>query len=527
MAPREPESTDWQVNYPEIKMRSAHLLRSGEWADCSFQFESGAGEAAPSLAAHRLILAMASPVFAAMFYGRVGDKEEPIHISDIDHAVFSSMLDYIYTDEVEITGLEMASELFRAANKYILVHLERKCINYLLETLFFRTNTLDVIKANTFKDAQLETLKTIYSLDTLSINSELDLFEALVEYTKTDTEMSDNGPEINKSHERNTVRRWIRRYEETGDVNCERRGPRPIAYTNENSRHREIVSLHSEDPFKTTRSTASLYDISLYTVRRHLHAAGIHNYKPAKKIPLTEEHRQARIRFATEYLNFDWEGQIVIFTDEKCFKSDDDGRKILWRRRGERYNPENMVPLRTSGRISLGYWGWMSMVPGELVEVGGRMNSEKYIEILRDVLVPSDNKVLNGENQQVRNETDLNEKSTDTTDLNNKHQDETEKKRKVARTRIMSVMEKIRFLTIPPEKFAETACLYVLFSEEEIFALTMNSISKKALVPIPAGFSTSRIPRRVVSDQVIRKDYIEAAKQRAAERRMADEREIY
>ncbi|KAI5635227.1 BTB/POZ domain-containing protein [Phthorimaea operculella] len=346
MAPRETDSTDWQVNYPEIKMRSAHLLRSGEWADCSFQFESGAGEAAPSLAAHRLILAMASPVFAAMFYGRVGDKEEPIHISDIDHAVFSSMLDYIYTDEVKITGLEMASELFRVANKYILVHLERKCINYLFENLspekacyvyefscmyneeelkkkcvkIFQTRTLDVIKAKTFKDAQLETLKTIYSLDTLSINSELDLFEALVEYTKTDTEMSDNGPEINKSHE--------------------------------------------------------------------------------------------------------------------------------------------------------------------------------------------DNKVLNGENQQVRNETDLNEKSTDTTDLNNKHQDETEKKRKVARTRIMSVMEKIRFLTIPPEKFAETACLYVLFSEEEIFALTMNSISKKALVPIPAGFSTSRIPRRVVADQVIIKRLI-------------------
>ncbi|KAI5632041.1 BTB/POZ domain-containing protein [Phthorimaea operculella] len=255
MAPREPESTDWQVNYPEIKMRSAHLLRSGEWADCSFQFESGAGEAAPSLAAHRLILAMASPVFAAMFYGRVGDKEEPIHISDIDHDVFSSMLDYIYTDEVEITGLEMASELFRAANKYILVHLERKCINYLLKTLspqkacyiyelscmyneeelktkcveeearssktrddevvqkyeelvrdevatwdvdapieeewgkFFRTNTLDVIKANTFKDAQFETLKTIYSLDSLSIDSELDLFEALVEYTKYNKEI--------------------------------------------------------------------------------------------------------------------------------------------------------------------------------------------------------------------------------------------------------------------------------------------------------------------------------------------------
>lgn len=38
----------------------------------------------------------------------------------------------------------------------------------------------------------------------------------------------------------------------------------------------------------------------------------------------------------------------------------------------------------------LAYWGWMSsMGPGELVEVGGRMNSQKYLEILRDVMVPT------------------------------------------------------------------------------------------------------------------------------------------
>lgn len=127
-----------------------------------------------------------------------------------------------------------------------------------------------------------------------------------------------------------------------------------MTYTDASNRHREIVNLHTEDPFKTTRSTAIDYNISLQTVRRHLHAGGIHNYKPAKKIKLTEAHRQARMRFASEYLNFDWENEIVIFTDEKSFKSDDDGRKILWRRAGERYNHQNILPLRTSGRITLG-----------------------------------------------------------------------------------------------------------------------------------------------------------------------------
>lgn len=154
--------------------------------------------------------------------------------------------------------------------------------------------------------------------------------------------------------QRNTVRLWIKRYQETGDVKCNRQGPRPQVYTDECDRHREIAKIHTDSPFTTTRSTANLYGISLNTVRRHLHAAGIHNYKPAKKIQLNEVHRQARIRFATEYLNFDWENEIVIFTDEKSFKSDRDGRKILWRRPGERYNPKNIIPLRTSGRITLG-----------------------------------------------------------------------------------------------------------------------------------------------------------------------------
>lgn len=55
-----------------------------------------------------------------------------------------------------------------------------------------------------------------------------------------------------------------------------------------------------------------------------------------------------------QYVEFDWENSIVIFTDEKSFRSDKDGRKILWRRPWDRYDPNNILPLRTSGRITLG-----------------------------------------------------------------------------------------------------------------------------------------------------------------------------
>lgn len=154
--------------------------------------------------------------------------------------------------------------------------------------------------------------------------------------------------------QRKTARKWIQRYQETGDVKCDRQGPRPVAYTDLSERHRNIVQIHVDAPFKTTRSSAEMFGVSLSTVRRHLHASAIHNYKPARKINLTQEHRNNRVNFATRYLDFDWENEIVIFTDEKCFKSDKDGRKILWRRRGERYSSKNVLDLRTSGRLTLG-----------------------------------------------------------------------------------------------------------------------------------------------------------------------------
>ncbi|KAI5639685.1 helix-turn-helix domain-containing protein [Phthorimaea operculella] len=100
---------------------------------------------------------------------------------------------------------------------------------------------------------------------------------------------------------RNTVKLWIRRYGETGSVQRNRTGPKPIMFTDQSERHRAIVAQHQEHPFATT-----------------------------------------------------------IHCNEKVFKSDKDGKQILWRKKGQRYEESCMLPCRTSGRISLGYWGWMS-----------------------------------------------------------------------------------------------------------------------------------------------------------------------
>lgn len=151
------------------------------------------------------------------------------------------------------------------------------------------------------------------------------------------------------------MRLWVRRFLSEGDVNERKLGRKTTGvYTNQCIRHKDIVDIHTNSPFESTRSTAQRYLVSTSTVRRHLHAANIHNYRAAKKIELTELHRRARVRFAEEFLDFDWHNNIVIFTDEKTFRSDTDGRKMLWRKPNERHNPQNILPVRASGRITLG-----------------------------------------------------------------------------------------------------------------------------------------------------------------------------
>lgn len=181
---------------------------------------------------------------------------------------------------------------------------------------------------------------------------------------------------------------WVHRYAETGDVEHRRRGPKPKA--NSSARHYDIVARHKADPFLPTRTTAAALNVSIQTVRRHLHSAGLRCRKPAKKILLSVVHQQKRLQFARDFINFDWANSVVIFSDEKTFKSDKDGRKILWRKDGERYTNCNLLPCRTSGRITVGYWGWMSsMGPGELVEISGRSNSHDYLNILQNVMLPT------------------------------------------------------------------------------------------------------------------------------------------
>ncbi|CAG9567556.1 unnamed protein product [Danaus chrysippus] len=200
--------TDWQLECTELKQRGAYLLQTGQWSDCTFLVGNEPNQVV--VVGHKLILAMASPVFEAMFYGGMAERNEPIPIVDVQIDAFKALLEYIYTGNINISSFDKACELCYGAKKYMLPHLVKECTRYLWSDLYPRnacrayefarlfeenvlmekciqiisTNTKEVLNDSSFEEVELNTVITVFSLDHLNVDSELDLFEAAVRYAK-------------------------------------------------------------------------------------------------------------------------------------------------------------------------------------------------------------------------------------------------------------------------------------------------------------------------------------------------------
>lgn len=155
---------------------------------------------------------MASPVFEAMFFGSFPNdpKNDPIVISDVQADAFKALLEYIYTDKININNVDKAFDLCYAAKKYMLPFVVDQCTQYLWSDLsaknacrayeFARlfeepslqekclqiicTKTLDVVQDSSFEEVELSTIITILDQDDLNVDNELSLFFALNRYAE-------------------------------------------------------------------------------------------------------------------------------------------------------------------------------------------------------------------------------------------------------------------------------------------------------------------------------------------------------
>ncbi|GFW84522.1 HTH_Tnp_Tc3_2 domain-containing protein [Trichonephila clavipes] len=84
--------------------------------------------------------------------------------------------------------------------------------------------------------------------------------------------------------------------------------------------------------------------ISRKTVARRLRGGGLYARRPVVCVPLTRQHRTARLQWCREHHNWteqDW--ACVLFADESRFSlSSDCRRQLIWRESGSAYRPENI-----------------------------------------------------------------------------------------------------------------------------------------------------------------------------------------
>ena len=200
--PQDYGADDWQTGATRLAERGKHLLDTGVWSDCEFMV--GLAPTMKIFHCHKLILAMASPVFEAMFFGGLAETRREIKIPDVQPEAFSALLSYIYTDKVQLSNFELVCDICYAANKYMLPDLVEECTQYLWRDVSHKNacralefarlfeepvllekalhvithQTLDIVEESSWEEVDKTTLVTVLSKDYLAAPESI-LFDAM------------------------------------------------------------------------------------------------------------------------------------------------------------------------------------------------------------------------------------------------------------------------------------------------------------------------------------------------------------
>ncbi|GFY06142.1 transposable element Tcb1 transposase [Trichonephila clavipes] len=150
-------------------------------------------------------------------------------------------------------------------------------------------------------------------------------------------------------------------------------------------RNRRTTANQVENQFLA----ASGKQISRKTVARRLRGGGLYVRRPVVCVPLTRQHRTARLQWCREHHNWteqDW--ACVLFSDDSRFSlSSDCRRQLIWRESGTAYRPENIQEKDRYATCSIMVWAGI-MINGRtrLHVVANRlMTGQRYID---EVLLP-------------------------------------------------------------------------------------------------------------------------------------------
>ena len=137
---------------------------------------------------------------------------------------------------------------------------------------------------------------------------------------------------------------------------------------------------------------ATQTNVSVSNIKNRLHEVHLHARRPVKRPKLTCAHRRARLAWCRRHVRWTrahWSR--VMFTDESRFALEHpDGHTEVWRREGERFLDECVLPVTAFGGGSIMVWaGFSAHHRTPLHHVQGSLNGQRYRdEILRPHAMP-------------------------------------------------------------------------------------------------------------------------------------------
>ena len=148
---------NWQMKLSTIKERTTVIFNNELLSDVKFVVPASETETETrkTIPAHKLVLAISSPVFYAMFYGHLAEAKDCVELPDCEYDSLLEFLRYLYSDKANLT-LSNVMHVLYLADKYIVPSLAGKCSEYLRENLS-AANVFSILPhAKKFEDKDLE-----------------------------------------------------------------------------------------------------------------------------------------------------------------------------------------------------------------------------------------------------------------------------------------------------------------------------------------------------------------------------------
>ncbi|XP_014241642.1 BTB/POZ domain-containing protein 2-like [Cimex lectularius] len=200
---------EWRQERITVEEKAKFIFDKQLFTDCSITIING--DTSTKFGAHKVFLAMASPVFEVMFEQNFKEGSNLVEVRDVQPLTFRHFLSFVYTGRMENQGFDESSEVYKLAHKYMVNRLKKLCItdmcNHLTNenaciaiqiamiydeyelltksSLIISKNTKEVLSSPAFISIDLSTILLILDHNELSI-SEYELFKAVETWVESE-----------------------------------------------------------------------------------------------------------------------------------------------------------------------------------------------------------------------------------------------------------------------------------------------------------------------------------------------------